>query len=115
MLFTTQLGWAMLFVASAVGGLFAAFSFSISVFSVPMLLNERVDALTAMGMSLALVWNNKPVMITWGSIVLSLFLVSLASGLFGLIVMFPIVGHGTWHAYRAIKLAAGRNAAEAIA
>ena len=61
MLFTTPIGWAMLIVGTAVGGLFAAFSFAISVFSVPMLLDERVDALTAMGTSMALVWNNLPV------------------------------------------------------
>jgi uncharacterized membrane protein len=103
MLFTTPTGWAMLLVGGAVGALFAAFSFAISVFAIPMLLNERVDALTAMGTSTALVWNNLPVMLTWGAIVLGLFLLSLATGLVGLIVAFPILGHGTWHAYRAMR------------
>lgn len=102
-LFTTPIGWAMLLVGGAVGGLFAAFSFAISAFSIPMLLDERVDALTAMGTSMALVWNNLPVMLTWGAIVLALFIVSLATGLIGLIVVFPLLGHGTWHAYRAIR------------
>jgi uncharacterized membrane protein len=32
-----------------------------------------------------------------------LFLVSLATGLLGLIAVFPVLGHGTWHAYRAIR------------
>jgi len=73
------------------------------VLAIPMLLEERVDALTAMGMSMALVWNNKPVMLTWGIIVLALFLFSLATGLLGLIIAFPVLGHGTWHAYRAIR------------
>ena len=103
MLFTTPTGWMMLIVGSVVGGLFAAFSFAISALSIPMLLNERVDALTAMGTSTALVWNNLPVMLTWGMIVLSLFLVSLATGLVGLILVFPMLGHGTWHAYQAIR------------
>jgi len=103
MLFTTPVGWAMLIVGTAVGGLFAAFSLAISAFSIPMLLEERVDALTAMGTSTALVWNNLPVMLTWGAIVLALFLFSLATGLLGLIVIFPMLGHGTWHAYRAIR------------
>jgi uncharacterized membrane protein len=102
-LFTTPTGWAMVIVGSVVGALFAAFSFAISVFSIPMLLEERVDALTAMGTSMALVWNNLPVMLAWGAIVLALFLLSLASGLLGLIVVFPVLGHGTWHAYRAIR------------
>jgi uncharacterized membrane protein len=103
MLFTTDVGWGMLIVGTVVGALFAAFSFAISAFSVPMLLEEPVDALTAMGTSVALVWNNLPVMLTWGAIVLVLFLVSLATGLLGLIVAFPVLGHGTWHAYRAIR------------
>jgi uncharacterized membrane protein len=103
MLFTTPIGGAMVIVGSAVGALFAAFSFAISVFAIPMMLQERVDALTAMGTSMALVWNNRPVMLTWGAIVLILFLLSLATGLLGLIVVFPVLGHGTWHAYRAIR------------
>jgi uncharacterized membrane protein len=102
MLFTTPVGLAMLIVGSAVGGLFAAFSFAISAFSIPMMLEKRVDALTAMGSSTALVWNNLPVMLTWGAIVLALFLLSLATGMLGLIVVFPVLGHGTWHAYRAV-------------
>ena len=102
-LFTTPNGWALLVVGSIVGALFAAFSFAISVFAVPMLLDERTDALTAMGTSMALVWNNLPVMLAWGAIVLALFLLSLATGLLGLIVVFPLLGHGTWHAYRAIR------------
>jgi uncharacterized membrane protein len=32
-----------------------------------------------------------------------LFLISLATGLVGLIIVFPILGHGTWHAYRAMR------------
>jgi uncharacterized membrane protein len=102
MLFTTPVGWAMLIVGGAIGGLFAAFSFAISAFSIPMMLDKRVDALTAMGTSTALVWNNLPVMLTWGAIVLALFLLCLATGLIGLIVVFPVLGHGTWHAYRAV-------------
>jgi uncharacterized membrane protein len=103
MLFTTPEGWAMLFVGSAVGGLFAAFSFAISAFSIPMLLNEKVDALTAMGTSMALVWHNLPVMLVWAAIVLGLFLFSLMTGLVGMIVVYPLLGHGTWHAYRAMR------------
>lgn len=107
MLFTTPTGWAMLIVGSVVGALFASFSFAISVLSIPMLLEERVDALTAMGTSVALVWNNQRVMLTWGAIVLAGFVLSLATGLWGLVVVFPVLGHGTWHAYRAIGAGLG--------
>lgn len=103
MLFTTPYGWAMLAVGSAVGALFAAFSFAVSVFAVPRLLDESTDAFTAMGTSISMVWNNRPVMIAWGAIVLALFLLSVATGLLGLIVVFPLLGHATWHSYRAMK------------
>src|SRR5262249_30207616 len=103
MLITTPIGWAMIVVGSVVGALFAAFAFAVSIFAIPRLLEEHVDALTAMGSSVALTWNNLPVMMTWGVIVLGLFVVSLATGLLGLIVVFPLLGHGTWHAYRAIR------------
>ncbi len=106
MLFTTPEGWTMLAVGGAIGGLFAALAFAISMFSIPMLLDERVDALTAMGSSMALVWNNLPAALTWGLILLAAGLLSLATGLLGLIVVFPVLGHGTWHAYRSVSGAA---------
>lgn len=102
-LFTTPTGWALLLIGGAVGALFAAFSFAISVFSVPMLLEERTDALSALGISMAMVWNNLQVMIVWGAIVLLLFLLAVATGFVGLIIIFPLLGHGTWHAYRALR------------
>lgn len=98
----TPYGWAMLIVGTAVGGLFAAFAFSISVFAVPMLLDCPVDALTAMSRSMKLVWNNLPTMIAWGALVLCLFAVCVATGLIGMVVIFPLLGHATWHAYLAV-------------
>jgi len=103
MLFTTPTGWAMLVVGTLVGGLFAAFSFAISAFSNPMLVDQRIDAFTAMGSSMALVWNKLGVLLIWAMIVLALFLASLATGMLGLIVIYPLLGHATWHAYRAVR------------
>jgi uncharacterized membrane protein len=101
-LFGTAYGWAMLLIGTAIGGLFAAFAFAISVFAVPMLLDRRVDALTAMGTSMKLVWNNLAPMIARGAMVLVLFAVCVATGFLGMIVIFPLLGHATWHAYRAV-------------
>lgn len=103
MLFSTPTGAAMLVVGSAVGALFAAFSFAISAFSLPLMLDRKVDALTAMGTSWALVVNNLGPMLVWGAVVLALFLFSLATGLLGLLLVFPLLGHATWHAYKAVR------------
>jgi len=102
-LFTTPIGLSLLAVGTAVGGLFAAFAFAISAFSVPMLLDRKLDAFTAMGTSAVLVWHNFVPLIGWGAIVLALFGFSLLTGLLGLIVVFPLLGHATWHAYIAVR------------
>ncbi len=102
LLFTDTGRW-LLIVGSAVGGVMAAFSFSVSVFSIPMLMNEKKDTMTAMALSIVMVWTNGPVMLAWGAIVLALFLVCVATGFLGLIILFPVLGHGTWHAYRAVR------------
>jgi uncharacterized membrane protein len=103
LLVMTPIGWAMLIVGTLIGGLFAAFGFAISVFSIPMLLDRRTDALTAMGTSMAIVWNNVTPMIAWGGIVLALFAISAITGFLGFIIIFPLLGHATWHAYRAMR------------
>jgi uncharacterized membrane protein len=102
MLLTTPTGWAMLVVGTAVGGLFAAFAFAISALAIPMMLAERTDALTAMGTSMARVWANRPVIIAWGAIVSVLTALSVATAFIGLVIIFPVLGHGVWHAYRAL-------------
>jgi len=111
MLLLTPTGWGLLLVGGAVGALFAAFSFAISVFAMPMLIEEETDAMSALGISMAIVWNNLRVMLAWGAIVLALFLASVATLGLGLILVFPVLGHGTWHAYRALR-GAGRQGKE---
>ncbi|CAK7261316.1 DUF2189 domain-containing protein (plasmid) [Shinella yambaruensis] len=103
MLVSTPEGLGMIVVGTAVGGLFAAFSFAISTFAIPMLLAEKTDAFTAMGTSISLTFRNLPVMLAWGAIVLALTVLAIATGFLGLIVIFPLLGHGTWHSYRAIR------------
>lgn len=96
-------GWALLVVGSLVGGLFAAFAFALSLFAVPTLMAEKRDALTAMGLSLATTTQNLAPCIAWGVIVAAGMALSAATGLLALIVVFPVLGHGTWHAWRAIR------------
>lgn len=103
MLTHTSLGWWMLATGASVGSLFAAFSFAIGCFGIPRLMDDRTDAMTAMGSSMAMVWANLPVMLTWGALVLVLTLIALGTGLVGLIVIFPLLGHAAWHSYRAMR------------
>lgn len=100
--FTTPVGWGLLLTGSAVGGLFAAFAFSLSLFAVPMLLVERRDALTALGLSFAMTTRNLRPCLAWGGIVAAGMALSAVTGLLGLIIVFPVLGYGSWHAWRAI-------------
>ncbi|WP_289069500.1 DUF2189 domain-containing protein [uncultured Aliiroseovarius sp.] len=100
--FTTPRGWALIVTGTFIGGLFAAFAFAISVFSVPMMVSRRTDALTAIGLSFVMTVQNLRPMLVWGAIVALGLGLSVVTGLIGLIVLFPVLGHGTWHAYQAI-------------
>jgi len=108
-LLTTPRGWALILTGSAIGGLFAVFAMAISLFSIPMLLERRVDALTALGTSFAMTTQNLRAVLPWGAIVTLGFALSAATGLLGLIVIFPLLGHGTWHAWTALRPAIGRE------
>lgn len=99
---TTPRGWALILVGSGIGGLFAAFAFALSLFSVPMLMAERRDALTALGLSFAMTTHNLAPCLVWGGIVAAGMVLSALTGLLALAVVFPVLGHGTWHAWRAI-------------
>lgn len=103
--FITPRGWGLLVVGSAIGGLFAAFAFALSLFAVPMLLVERRDALTALGLSFAMTTHNLRPCLYWGGIVAVGMALSAVTGLLGLSVVFPVLGYGTWHAWRAIGAA----------
>ncbi len=108
-LLTTPRGLALILTGSAVGGLFAAFAMAISLFSIPMLLERRVDALTALGTSFAMTTQNLRAVLPWGAIVTLGFALSAATGLLGLIVIFPLLGHGTWHAWVALRPPEGQE------
>jgi uncharacterized membrane protein len=102
-LLTTPRGWTLILTGSAIGGLFAAFAMAISLFSFPMLLERRVDALTALGSSFAITVQNLRAVLPWGAIVALGFALAVLTGLVGLIVIFPLLGHGTWHAWVALR------------
>ncbi len=98
-LFFTNNGLMMLAVGSAVGGLFAAFVYAISAFSLPMLVDQDVDCFTAMGRSFVAVNRNFWVMTLWAAIIAILAAIGFATLLLGMFIVFPVLGHATWHCY----------------
>ena len=69
-----------------------------------------MDALTAMGTSVKLVWNNLLPLLAWGMILCLLVAIGVATAFVGLIVLFPLLGHATWHAYRSVDLSSEQSA-----
>ena len=100
LLFFTADGLAMLAVGSVIGGAIAAVVFAISAFSVPMLMVKDVDIVTAMAASVRAVLRNPGACFVWGWLITMLTAVGIVTFFVGLIVIFPLIGHATWHAYR---------------
>ena len=101
---STQEGMMFLVVGTLVGALLSLVLFSISVIAMPLLIDTQRDFVTAMITSVRTVTRNPFVMLTWGIVVSALAIVSLLPLFFGLLVVFPVLGHATWHLYkRAIR------------
>ncbi|HMS25960.1 MAG TPA: DUF2189 domain-containing protein [Burkholderiaceae bacterium] len=89
-----------LLVYAMVGGIFAALVFSVSVVSIPMILDRDTDAISAAITSLQVVFKNLPIMILWGALLTVLVALALLPWGLGLVLIGPWLGYATWHAYR---------------
>jgi uncharacterized membrane protein len=96
----THHGLGLLVVGTAVGAALAAVTFAISAISVPMLLDRKVDAVTASILSVEAVRLNWRAMGLWAALILALCACGIVALFVGLAVVFPLIGHATWHAYR---------------
>jgi uncharacterized membrane protein len=85
----------------AVGAVFAGLIFSVSVVAMPMILHRQTDAITAGLTSLRLVLTQTGVMLWWGALLAGSVLLALLPWFLGLLVVGPVLGHASWHAYRA--------------
>ena len=98
--FLTPEGINMLVFGTGVGAVFATLLYALTVVSLPLLLDRRISVLGAVLTSWRAVVANPVCMSLWGAIVMSLCLLGLGTLMFGLILVMPILGHATWHAYR---------------
>lgn len=98
--FATPEGLAMLGIGTLVGGAFATLLFSLTVVSLPMLLEREVDFVTAMLASFAVVWHSPVVMLGWGAFIGIAVFLAMLPGFLGLLVILPLFGHATWRLYR---------------
>lgn len=93
--------WPFIVSWAAVGFLFASLIYAVSVVSIPMILHRETDSITAGLTSLRLVLTQTGVMAWWALLIALLVGLALLPWFLGLVVVGPVVGHASWHAYRA--------------
>ena len=96
----TRAGLGLLIVGSLAGGALAMLVFSVSVISVPLLLERKIDVVTASLTSIKTVVLNPQAMLLWAALIAGFVALGVATVFAGLVIVFPLVGHATWHAYR---------------
>jgi uncharacterized membrane protein len=96
----TPSGLTMIAAQVVAGGAVAFLVFSLTVVSLPLLLEREVDFVTAMLHSMRTVGANLPVMLLWAAIIAGLLFAGMVPYFLGLLVVLPILGHATWHLYR---------------
>ena len=87
---------------TVVGGAFAGLIFVSSVIAIPMIMDRQVDAVSAGLTSIRACVQNPGVMLLWGALITTLIGLSMVPYFVGLLIVGPVIGHATWHAYRAI-------------
>ncbi len=96
----TAAGLRMIAAEVVVGAVLAFLLFSLTVVSLPLLLEREVDFVTAMILSVRTVNENLAVMLVWAGVIASLTFLALVPWFLGLVVVLPVLGHATWHLYR---------------
>ena len=90
-----------LIFGTAIGGVLAALTFAISAVSIPMLLDRRdANVIEAIATSFKATTANVKAMALWGLLIVVFVGAGLVTLYLGLIVVLPLIGHATWHAYK---------------
>jgi uncharacterized membrane protein len=98
--FTTRNGWWLIIAGNALGFIFSAVVFCISVVSFPLLLDRDVGAIPAVLTSIRAVAANPGTLLLWALIVAAALVIGFLPLFVGLAVVLPVLGHATWHLYR---------------
>jgi uncharacterized membrane protein len=98
----TSDGLRFLAVGHLVGAVLYTILFSVTIVSIPLLLDREVDFVTAIITSVKSVATNPFVMLAWGLFVLIMTGLALAPAFLGLFVVLPVLGHATWHLYQRV-------------
>ena len=93
-------GLGLLITGTIVGSILAAIAFAVAVVSVPLVTVRRLDAISAIHVSLKAVAFNARPMALWAAIIGFVTAIGILTCAVGLIFVFPQIGHASWHAFR---------------
>ncbi|WP_374356026.1 DUF2189 domain-containing protein [Chitinimonas sp.] len=100
--FMTDENLTFLLVWLGAGGFFTVLVFAVSVVSIPVMLDRDADTFGAMFVSIRVCQANPACMLTWAALIVLMTTAGFALWGVGLAFTAPLVGHATWHAYRAL-------------
>jgi uncharacterized membrane protein len=84
----------------ASGAVLAIIVFALSVVAVPLIIDRHTSAMDAIWTSIRVTLANIPAMLVWATVIVCLTAVGFITLLVGMVVVAPLLGHATWHAYR---------------
>lgn len=99
-LLTTPQGLGMIVVGTMIGAVLTFGAFAVSVISLPLLLDRDISAVEAIVASLSCVAMNTRAMLLWAVILTVSILIGVLTFYIGLVMILPLLGHASWHAYR---------------
>jgi uncharacterized membrane protein len=82
------------------GAVLAAMVFAMSVVAVPLIIDRHASAGEAIRVSLRASAANLPAMLLWAVLIVGLTALGFLTLLVGMVVVAPLLGYATWHAYR---------------
>jgi uncharacterized membrane protein len=84
----------------ACGAVLAAIVFAVSVVAVPLMIDRHARAVDAIRASIRATLTNLPSMLVWAGLIVCVTAIGFATFLVGMVVVAPLLGYATWHAYR---------------
>lgn len=82
------------------GAILAAIVFTLSVVTVPLIIDRGMGTVDALATSARATFKNLPAMLVWSALIVLLTTIGFVTLLAGMIIVAPLLGHATWHAYR---------------
>ncbi len=89
-----------LVIGTGLGFILAMIAFSISVISIPMMVDRDISVIEAILTSIRATIINWRAMALWAGLIVVFTAMALVPFFLGLALVLPLIGHATWHAYR---------------